>query len=358
MIMKKKGLTKLLITTGLLVGTFLVGQSKVDAASLTFNEDLKGYDATIKTENGKNVLSTRKGTWDLDENTQIFSSKNLKIYLNNTEPVNINSIYSKHDLEFRGSGELTADTNGQFGINVGGYLKAFKYTKNGVGKVVGKGTESGIRAYNEIQMEGGTLEGYGVNYGIWTYNDIKPYYNANLKAVASSENGVGIWAYRDIYAWKGANVYGEGGASGAYTEIAHIQAENGSTIKGVSRNINSPLSALHAQKQMPRAYSSAKVIEEYVLTRQDTIQWRPRQTIAITDYTSIKRNMSNVQNYAWSTNGAGQVVAVPGGLQFTPPMARATVQGVRSTAVKSEPTQLKTQGSHIIQLSNVSLGGF
>lgn len=358
MISEKKRLLKGIITMGMMAVACLSGNVKGDAATLTANEDLRGYDAVIETKNGGNVLTTKKGSWDLNEDTKIFSSRSLKIYLNNTDPVKIDAIYSKGSLEFRGKGEIVADTDGEFGINVDGYLKVFKYTKYGVGKVVGKGTESGVRAYNEIQMEGGTLEGYGQKYGIWTYNDIKPYFSAKIKAVASAENSIGIWAYRDIYAWKGATVYGEGEASGAYTHIAHIQAEHGGTIKGVSRNINSPLSALHAQKQMLRAYHDGKVIEEYVLNRQETSKWRPYQPVAITNYGSIKRNMNDFQKYSWNVLGnSGSVTVTPEGLKLSS-MRKSTIEGIRPIAVDSEPTKIKANGVHIVRLTDVTLGGF
>ncbi|WP_265456749.1 hypothetical protein [Enterococcus sp. HY326] len=170
--MKFNLLKKVLVTAGVLAVTFLAGGLKADAAGIDFNTDLKGYDATISTVNGKNVISTKKGTWDLDENSQIYSSQDLKIYLNNTTPVTIDSIYTKKDLEFSGAGELIADTEGQFGLNVGNHLKAFKYTKNGVGKVVATGTEAGMRVENEVQMEGGSIEAYGQQYGLWCNNDI------------------------------------------------------------------------------------------------------------------------------------------------------------------------------------------
>lgn len=280
--------------------------------------------------------------------------KRRSIYLNNTTPVQIDSIYATKNLEFRGSGELQAVTDGQFGLNVGNHLRAFKNTKYGQGKVSGTGNDAGIRVVNEIQMDGGTLEAQGVNYGIWCNNDIKPYYTASIKAVATGENSTGIWAYRDIYAWKGAKVYAEGGACGGYTAIAHIQAENNSEIKGVSRDITSCLSALHCQKQMLRAYSSASVIEEYVYNR--ALNWRSNQAVDLAGYASVNRNLKNVTNYNWSVEGTGQILNIASNGITMGSMINATLIGVRPVNMaKIEPTQLKSSGKHVVQVSQIVL---
>lgn len=333
---------------------------EADAASysvLTSSVDLKGYDATITTQsNGTNVLTTKKGTYLLDESAVIYSSKNQLIYLNNTTPVNIDSIYAKKNLEFRGNGTLNANTAGQYGINVGGHLKAFKYTKSGVGVVNATGTTAGFYVYNEIQMEGGEINGYGTNYGIWCYNDIKPYYSSIIRGYASGADSTGIWAYRDIYAWKGATVYGEGGSCGARTQIAHIQAEdNGSSITGVSRNINSGVSALQADKQMLRAYDNAVVKEVYLnsgLVVTDDVA-----VDVVNTYPTVKRNISNMGNYSWYSepegvyyNGSGLIGdATKAGFKD------GNIVGTRTNDACSkgkEVTQLKKGGTHQVVFSN------
>ncbi|WP_277490611.1 hypothetical protein [Breznakia sp. PF5-3] len=335
---------------------------KADASSyavLSGNIDLKGYDATITTQkDGSNILSTKKGTYLLNENAVIYSSRDQKIYLNNTVPVNVNSIYTKKDLEFRGSGALNANTADEFGINVGGHLKAFKYTKNGVGTVSATGTTAGIRVYNEIQMEGGSISGYGINYGIWCYNDIKPYYSASIYGYASGADSTGIWAYRDIYAWKGATVSGEGGSCGARTQIAHIQAEGaGSSITGISRNIYSGVSALQADKQMLRAYCGAMVQEIYLnsgLVVTDDV------AVDVTAmYPTVNRNMCYMGNYQWYSEPAGIYYNGQGliGDPYSANFKDGNIVGYRTNEAcckGKEATQLKKSGTHKVVFSNAA----
>lgn len=334
-----------LLTTGIIctfVGTTYISS---EAATLDFNQDLKGYDATIKTENGKNVLYTKKGKWDLDETSKIYSSKNITIYLDNSQPVDIDSIYAKKNLEFRGKGTLNAKTTDQYGINVGGYLKSFKYTKKGTGEVTAKGSEAGIRVVNEIQSEGGSLKGTGEKYGIWTNNDIKPYYSAKITGIAN--DGIGIWAYRDIYAWKGAKVYGEGTLSGAYSQIAHIKAEDYGTITGVSTNLNSNYSALHTQKKRLEADDGGRLIEEYKVdpTILEANSFKP------TDYTAIRRNMLNFTNYRWTSDNKRINANHHKGLDFTNVTADSAVQGVRVHDYRHEPVDLDDCGLHIVKIN-------
>ncbi|WP_314067047.1 hypothetical protein [uncultured Vagococcus sp.] len=320
-------------------------------AVLTGGTDLKGYDATIITDaQGTTILSTKKGTYELQSNSTIYSSKDIKITLNNSQPITINGIQAAKDLEFRGAGELDVTTTSDVAINVGNHLKAFKYSGNG--KVVGTANGTGVKVHNEIQMKDGTVEGYGNNFGVYSDNDIKPYYGAVLKG--TSENGIGIYAYRDIYAWKGATVVGKGKISGARSIIAHIQAEDaGSSITGISTNINSHLSALHADKQMLRAYSGAAVNEVY-----------ENSGLVITDnpfvinqaYKTVGRNMSNIENYVWSSNP--KAVAIEnGGLVVNTSFKDGQITAVRQNAALkkgNEVTQLKKDGRHTVTFSGAS----
>lgn len=343
--------SNILVTAGIICTFVGASQLSADAATLDFSQDLKGYDATIKTENGKNVLYTKKGKWDLDATSKIYSSKNIKIYLNNTEPVNIDSIYAKKGLEFRGRGTLNAVTSDQFGINVGGDLKSFKYTKKGTGTVTAIGAEAGIRVTKEIQSNGGTLEGRGGEFGIWTYNDIKPYYGAVIKGIATEDRGIGIWAYRDIYAWKGAKVYGEGNLSGAYSQIAHIKAEDYGTITGVSTNLNSNYSALHTQKKRLEADDGGRLIEEYKVDPAilEANSFKP------TDYTAIRRNMLNFTNYRWTSDNKRISANYHKGIDFTNVTANSAVQGVRVHDYKHEPVELDDCGLHIVKFSKSNI---
>lgn len=105
---------------------FIFSQTgKVEAASvLTGDVDLKGYDATITTQdNGETLLTNKKGEYLLDDTSVIYSSKEIKITLDNTEPAKAKSIYVKGNLHFRGNGELNVATDEEIGINVNGYLK-------------------------------------------------------------------------------------------------------------------------------------------------------------------------------------------------------------------------------------------
>ncbi|MGC6769185.1 hypothetical protein [Enterococcus sp. LJL51] len=347
--------TKTVMFSAAVLGFSLLGAVEGEAASvLTSSTDLKGYDTKITTKSdGTNVLTNKLGEFILNEDSAIYSSKSIKVTLNNSVPVTINSINAKKSLEFVGKGEINVETNGDVGINVGNHFKAFKTTKYGVGKVTTEGSKIGLRVHNEIQMEGGSVEAEGAEYGIYCENDIKPYYSSVLRGISS--NGTGIWAYRDIYSCKGATVYGEGKVSGARSIIAHIQADGaGSSITGVSYDINSSLSALHADKEMLRAYSGAVVREEYknpgfVVTDDDPLN-------LVKNYKTVARNMSNMANYSWSSNPESVFYGNNGLLgNVENPFKDGTIRGVRvdKSVRKDEVTQLKKNGMHEVLFSGV-----
>ncbi|OJG97843.1 hypothetical protein RV18_GL003857 [Enterococcus termitis] len=354
MVSLKKVFCGALVALG--IGLFI--SQPADAASvLTEGTDLKGYAATITTKNdGTNVLTTKKGEYLLNETAKIYSSSSIVITLNNTKPVTINSINTKCTLELRGNGEMQVQTQDDVAINVGTYFKAFKLTKYGKGKVTASASKIGLKVKNEIQMEGGSVEASGAEYGIYCDNDIKPYYDAVLKGVSS--NGTGIYAYRDIYAWKGATVIGEGQVAGARSIIAHIQAEDaGSSITGISHDINSPLSALHADKQMLRAYHGAVVREEYV---KPDFKISDEEPLNLTqNYVTVARNMKNMANYDWSSTPESVYLANGGLLgDVTKPFKDGTVIGTRTNSSacvdKNEVTQLKKNGRHEVVFTGTS----
>lgn len=355
---KMISLKKMLGGSLLVLGLGLFAGQTADAASvLTESTDLKGYAATITTQgDGTNVLTTKKGEYLLNEDAKIYSSSSIIITLNNTKPVNVNSINAKSTLELRGNGEMVVNTSDPVGINVGTHFKAFKLTKYGKGKVTTTGASIGLNVQNEIQMDGGTVEAYGSEYGVYSNNDIKPYYDAVLKGVSSQ--GTGIYAYRDIYAWKGATVVGEGQIAGARSIIAHIQAEDpGSSITGISHNINSSLSALHADKQMLRAYNGGVVREEYVNPGFKITDDTPLNVAA--NYATVARNMTNMANYNWAST-PDSVYLANGGLlgDVAKPFKDGTVVATRSNANslpgKEEATQLKKNGTHEVVFTGVS----
>lgn len=354
MISYKKILGGSLVALGL--GLF-AGQSADAASILTESTDLKGYAATITTQNdGTNVLTTKKGEYVLNENAKIYSSSSIIITLNNTKPVNVNSINAKHTLELRGNGEMNVDTTDDVAINVGTHFRAFKTTKYGKGKVTASASKIGLKVENEIQMEGGSVEASGSEYGVYSNNDIKPYYDAILKGVSS--NGTGIYAYRDIYAWKGATVIGEGKVAGARSIIAHIQAEDaGSSITGISHDINSSLSALHADKQMLRAYNGAVVREEYKEANLIITDDVPLNLTS--NYKTVARNMKNMANYNWSSDPES-VYFANGGLlgDIDKSFENATVKATRTNpsvcVEKNEVSQLKKNGTHEVIFSGAT----
>lgn len=345
---------------GLSAGLLAVagGQDAFAAELLTSGTDLNGYDATVTTQaNGTNVLKTKKGEYLLNENAALYSSKTITITLNNTKPVNMGAIDAKRTLEFRGSGELNVNTTGEVGINVGEHLKAFKFTKYGQGHVTATANGTGLFVHNEIQMDGGIVEGFGKDYGVYSENDIKPYYDAVL--TGTSSEGTGIYAYRDIYAWKGATVVGEGKVSGARSAIAHIQAEHaGSSITGISTDINSPFSALHADKKMLRAYSDAVVREEY---RKPSFEITDDVPVFVTDYTSVARNMNNMQNYTWVSEPDNVFLNEQGGLlgdlsKGTPKELKIIGSRQENKLNASEVTELKLNGKHEVIFSETPTG--
>ena len=350
----KKKLSVLLVVLGL----SLLGGYKANAAPiLTGNTDLKGYDATITTkDDGTNVLKTKKGEYDLNETSTIYSSKTITISLNNTTPATINKIQANKTLELRGNGQLNVNTTEDIGITVGDHFKAFKSAKYGKGFVTSNASKIGLRVHNEIQMEGGSVEATGAEYGIYCENDIKPYYDSVLKGTSS--NGIGIYAYRDIYAWKGATVVGEGKVSGARSIIAHIQAEDaGSSITGISTDINSSLSALHADKKMLRAYRSAVVREEYkkpgfIVSDEDPLNLPAT-------YSTVARNMKYMENYAWASDPESVYLAEGGILgDLSKPFKDGTVVATRIGETckknKNEVTELKKGGKHEVVFSGTS----
>ena len=351
--MKKKLLFFLFVLS---IGT-LGGDKAVAAPVLNGNTDLKGLEATISTKpDGTNVLKTKKGEFDLDSTSTIYSSKTMVLNLKNTTPIEINKIQVDKTLELRGTGQLNITTAEDVAITVGEHFKAFKASKYGKGKVTANGAKIGLRVHNEIQMEGGSVEANGNEYGIYCENDIKPYYDSILKG--TSVNGIGIYAYRDIYAWKGATVVGEGKVAGARSIIAHIQAEDqGSSITGISTNIDSSLSALHADKKMLRAYRGAIVREEY---RDSNVVINDETPVNIPKtYKTIARNMNFMENYTWNSEPESVYLAEGGLLgdvekTFKNGKIVATRTGETCKKNKEETTQLKSNGKHELVLSGAS----
>ncbi|MBL1229914.1 carbohydrate-binding domain-containing protein [Enterococcus sp. BWB1-3] len=349
-----KRTTRVLLVSLFAVLFIVAGGLKASAASvLTSATDLKGYDATVTTKaDGTNILTTKKGEYVLNEQSSLYSSKTITITLNNTVPVDMGAINVKSTLEFKGNGTLNVTTTGETGIYVGAHLRAFKSTKYGKGHVTAIAAGTGLFVHNEIQMEGGTVEAYGKKYGIYCENDIKPYYDAVLKGTASE--GIGIYAYRDIYAWKGATVVGEGHVAGARSIIAHIQAEDaGSSITGISTNINSQYSALHADKQMLRAYSGAIVREEY---KKPTFKITDDVPVFVTDFTSVARNMKNMKNYKWYSEPDNVFLNSDGGLlgdlsKGSPKQLKIVGYRQDTKVNKNEVTQLKSNGIHEVIFS-------
>lgn len=337
--------TWLISMLGVLLLFFVTSAEVLSDEVLTNKIDLKGNDASITiTSEGTALIKTKRDTYILQEDSQLYSSKSIQLTLSNDQPVTIKSIFIDGNFELQGTGTLNVLTNDPNAVVVRKDLRAFKSTKRGEGALIAHGAESGIRVGDEIQMEGGVVEGYGREFGIWCNNDIKPYRNAVLKGVSSE--GIGIWAYRDIYAWKGATVTGEGLISGAYSQIAHIQAEDqGSSITGISRNLDSKNAALHAQKKNLRAYNGAIVREEYI---NSTFKLSIDNAINVLNYSSVKRNMNRMENYKWSSDPIG--VYNNNGLLIDPTanFKQGTITGVRTAedSSKNEPTQLKKKGQH------------
>lgn len=335
-----------------------IGSINVEAASILSSDvDLKGYDSTVTTqEDGSTLLTNKKGEYVLDETSSIYSSKAIKITLSNTSAANIQSISVKGDLYFRGNGELNVSTTEDIGINVTGYFKPFYETKYGEGKITSKATKIGLLVKKELMMKGGVLEATGEEYGIYGENDVKTYNNTILKGTSSK--GTGIYAYRDIYAWKGATVVGEGEVSGARSVIAHIQAEDaGSSITGILTNNQSEFSALHADKQMLRAYKGAVVREEYKTPEIGNFLGLLN---VLTDYPVVARNMNNIENYNWvalTDDGQETEILIEDGSIFVLSGKASVLKASRNTAVKTEVTQLKTQGVHEVLFTGFTLGG-
>lgn len=172
----------------------------------------------------------------------------------------------------------------------------------------------------------------------------------------TSSDGIGIYAYRDIYAWEGATVVGKGAISGARSVIAHIQAEDeGSSITGISTNINSALSALHADKKMLRAYKKAVVREVYETSE---LLYNNNPIDPVKEYTTVARNMKNIQNYSWT--GYDELgKEFPDGVNLSVDGVFVdegilTLKGTRNIDAKcGEVTQLKTKGTHEVLFTEI-----
>lgn len=344
---------------GFLFTIFFIG-GKADAAPiLTGNIDLKGYDATITTNYyGDQLLTTKKDTYLLTEDSVIYSSKSILINLHNTRPVTVDSIDARKTLEFRGNGELNLESTGQIALRVGAHLKAFKNSKYGTGKVIATGTQTGIMVQNQIHMDGGRLEGTGSQYGIWVYDDLLPYTTAYIKGTGT--DGIGIWSYNTVHALKGATVIGEGYHSGVYSHNAYIQAEFvGSNITGISHNIYSLYSALHCQKGLNRlqANGNSLVREIYVdpgftINHLDPVHVRNR-------YSTVARNMYDMSKYTWASRPFGVYYKTGYGLLGDPDYAftDGTITGTRTVTGMSidrtELTYLRRNATHEVIFTGI-----
>ncbi|GCF93203.1 hypothetical protein NRIC_10940 [Enterococcus florum] len=315
--------------------------------------DLGGYPAEIRTENAQNVIVTKRGKWKLDASTELYSSKNQTIVLKNTTPAQIDSIYATRCLTVKGNGELQAITqSGQYGINVGQTLNAFGGCGGGRGTLKAVGNEAGVRV-RDLCIQAGKLNAEGPRYGIYADCNVKSYCTAVVNALATNDDSVGTWAGSSVIATSKGQIISEGGASGAYARNCYVKAECGGLLKGISRNLRSNLSALHAERTSLCACSKATLIEEY--TYDPILNWQPRVPVNLTEYVAIRRNMAKVTNYRWSIEeGQGQILSVtPQGISMDN-MINATLVGKRSTScVKGEPTKLACCSQHIVRIKNI-----
>lgn len=356
--MKKRMVKALVVATGIL-GLFLVSGNKVLAESV----DLKGYSSKVTTENNKNYITNSKGKWELKESTQLFSSKGQIITLNNTKPVNIDSVYMQKNLEIRGKGELNLSTSGMFGMNVFGNLYAFTNTCYGAGKVTSTGSVDGVHVYGTLKLYQGILEGSGQDHGVWSNSDTYIYKNATLRGTANEDNlsGIGVWSNKQITACSNSSITGTGYASGVYTNgqgCKYIYSDLKSTIIGNSANINGSLSAIHgANNAKLKACSTSNLIEAYDYYKSD-LSWRLNSPINITSYQAIKNNMTNLKNYSWTMKDATLKVD-NNGITFSEVKGKETLVAKRTgTKAPKEKVYLPCGSSHIIKITNISMGGF
>lgn len=349
------------VLLGMLLCLFLAG-GKADAAPiLTGNIDLKGADATITTNYaGDSLLTTKKDTYLLTEDSEIYSSKSILINLHNTSPVEIEAINARNHLEFRGNGELVINSRGKIGMQVGGHLRAFKNSKYGTGKVIAMGTQTGVMVQRQIHMDGGRLEGYGAQYGIWVYDDIIPYTTAYIKGL--STDGIGIWTYNTVHAIKGATVVGEGYQSGVYSQNGYIQADQvGASITGTSHNIYSLYSALHAHKGRNRIHASGNSVVREIYKNPGFYVSTDKPVHVRNLYSTVARNMYDMSKYTWASRPFGVYYQVGYGLLSDGSNdffdENSTITGTRTvtgTAIdKTEEVYLRRNSTHEVIFTGI-----
>ncbi|WP_086349720.1 carbohydrate-binding domain-containing protein [Candidatus Enterococcus clewellii] len=349
--MKKRSLAGMLALG--FAGAMFIGASDASAAQvLTGNVDLKGADSTIVVENGVSLLKTKSATYELTEDSMIYSSKTLKLTLNNASPVNIDSIYTKNHLKIYGNGELNADAEGQFGINVGDDLVVDSKSKAVINS---KGNEAGVRTSSQIEQHGGTINAYGKQYGVWVKNDVQTYTGAVLNA--NSEEKFGVYAGEDVFVRSGSKLTAEGELAGIFTGELIKADHEGSVITGISRNFNSGYAALHNSTTL-RARCGGLVREVY---QNPTIVVDKKDGIKVEDITQVGWHLKNAKNYTWTSDPAGLVELNNGRLYSKDgaPM-NMTITGTRTTGfyaivnkyVKEESVWLTYNGTHQVVFEN------
>lgn len=350
--MKKRSLAGMLALG--FAGAMFIGASDASAAQvLTGNVDLKGAEATIVVENGVSLLKTKGATYELNEDTMIYSSKSQTIKLENNVPVKIDSIYNKNHLYFKGNGQLDVDTKGQFGINV---LDDLHVNKGSQAVINAKGNVAGVRTSSQIEQEGGTINAYGKEFGIWTGTDIQTYHGAILNAY--SEGDFGSYAGEDVFVRSGSKFTSEGESAGIFTRELIKADHEGSEITGISRNFNSGYAALHNSTTL-RARCGGIVREVYL---NPTVVVDKKDGIKVEDITQVGWHLKNAKNYTWTSDPAG-LVELNNGRLYSKEGApiNMTITGTRKTGfyaivnkyVKEESVWLTYNGSHEVVFSGV-----
>ncbi|MFV0353097.1 MAG: hypothetical protein ACK5JF_12450 [Oscillospiraceae bacterium] len=160
------------VLTVMLLAIFSLGfNAATPYTVLTQNVDLRTK-VTITTEGNNSVLTDNKGKkYSLTEDSVIYSGAGtLKVYLNNTQPVNINSIICKGKFQVMGgSGTLNVVTTKDVAIDVG-YFDVHECTAQM--NIVAQGAKYGIRSGTFIEIAKGTVTAVGGDYGTYT----KTYY--------------------------------------------------------------------------------------------------------------------------------------------------------------------------------------
>lgn len=204
MVKKMKRLSSILIAFAVVFSLMLPGFA---ATNNPFNTtmDLRGKAVVITSENGTGIMTIGNSKYPIDENTVLYSSGDMVLYLKNVAPVTISQIQAGGKVYFKSNGYNYNYYGGYYGYSPptqgGGILNVVSttgtavlandlYAYSGSGCLNAQGADYGVRVNNSITLNGFALNAQGGDTAIYANNCIQ----VNGSAVNAVGGNTGIYS--------------------------------------------------------------------------------------------------------------------------------------------------------------------